>query len=113
MPGSLNRRQLLAASAALTAPFGLSRSAAQPASLASVPVVDRLVMTVITDSSYDTPRATGSSWVKVRRAGLASPTDYRKTLHNEWGLALALESRAGAQPQRYLLDFGYTVDAFL
>ena len=42
-----------------------------------------------------------SPWVKVRRAGLAAPGDYRKTLHNEWGLALALESQAGsadAQP---------------
>jgi 7,8-dihydropterin-6-yl-methyl-4-(beta-D-ribofuranosyl)aminobenzene 5'-phosphate synthase len=45
--------------------------------------------------------------------GLSSPSDYRKTLHNEWGLALALESRAGAEAQRYLLDFGYTVAALV
>ena len=114
MTGSITRRHLLAGSAALAAPFGLSRFArAQPAMLANVPVVDRLVLTVITDSSYDTPRSTGSNWVKVRRTGLSSPTDYRKTLHNEWGLALALESRIGAQAQRYLLDFGYTVEALL
>ena len=110
---TLTRRQWLAGSAALAAPFGLGRVAAQAATLPSVPVVDRLTLTVITDSSYDTPRASGSNWVKVRRVGLSSPTDFRKTLHNEWGLALALESRAGSQTQRYLLDFGYTVEALL
>jgi len=110
---TLTRRQLLATSAALAAPLGLSRSKALAATLAGVPVVDRLAISVITDSSYDTPRVTPSNWVKVRRVGLASPTDYRKTLHNEWGLALALESRAGAQSQRYLLDFGYTIEALL
>ena len=49
--------------------------------------------------------------MKVRRAGLAAPGDYRKTLHNEWGLALALESQAGNQTRNLMLDFGYTVDA--
>jgi 7,8-dihydropterin-6-yl-methyl-4-(beta-D-ribofuranosyl)aminobenzene 5'-phosphate synthase len=34
-------------------------------------------------------------------------------LHNEWGLALALESRAGDQTRNLLLDFGYTVEALL
>lgn len=113
MQVSLTRRRLLAGSAALAAPFVVSRHPALAAGQISVPVVDRLTLTIITDSSYDTPRATGSNWVKVRRVGLASPTDYRKTLHNEWGLALALESRAGSQAQRYLLDFGYTVEALL
>ncbi len=114
MVDSLTRRQLLACSAALASPLGLTRSAvAQSATMANVPVIDRLVITVITDSSYDTPRSTGSNAVKVRRVGLSSPTDYKKTLHNEWGLALALESRAGAQSQRYLLDFGYTIEALL
>jgi 7,8-dihydropterin-6-yl-methyl-4-(beta-D-ribofuranosyl)aminobenzene 5'-phosphate synthase len=110
---SRSRRQFVAGSAALALPFGLTRGVAQPATLANVPVVDRLVVTVITDSSYDTPRASASPWVKVRRVGLNSPTDYRKTLHNEWGLALALESRAGAEQRRYLLDFGYTPEALM
>jgi 7,8-dihydropterin-6-yl-methyl-4-(beta-D-ribofuranosyl)aminobenzene 5'-phosphate synthase len=113
MQVSLTRRRVIAGCAALALPFGLSRGTAQPASLAGVPVVDRLVVTVITDSSYDTPRPSASAWVKVRRVGLASPTDYRKTLHNEWGLALALESRAGVDARRYLLDFGYTPEALM
>ena len=113
MQVSLTRRRLLAGSAALAAPFLDLPLPAFAAPVLSPPTVDRLTITVITDSSYDTPRATGSNWVKVRRVGLASPTDYRKTLHNEWGLALALESRAGSQSQRYLLDFGYTVEALV
>jgi 7,8-dihydropterin-6-yl-methyl-4-(beta-D-ribofuranosyl)aminobenzene 5'-phosphate synthase len=113
MTVALTRRQLLAGLGALAAPLSLSRSPASAATLANVPVVDRVTVTVITDSSYDTPRTTGSNWVQVRRAGLSSPRDYRKTLHNEWGLALALESRAGTESQRYLLDFGYTVEALL
>ena len=113
MQVSLTRRRLLAGSAALAAPFLDARLPAFAAPALSPPTVDRLTITVIIDSSYDTPRPTGSNWVKVRRVGLASPTDYRKTLHNEWGLALALESRAGSQSQRYLLDFGYTVEALV
>jgi 7,8-dihydropterin-6-yl-methyl-4-(beta-D-ribofuranosyl)aminobenzene 5'-phosphate synthase len=51
--------------------------------------------------------------VKTRRVGLVSPYDIRKTLHNEWGLALALESRIGGDTRQILLDFGYTPNAYL
>jgi 7,8-dihydropterin-6-yl-methyl-4-(beta-D-ribofuranosyl)aminobenzene 5'-phosphate synthase len=84
---------------------------AQSSGPITVPVIDRLNIKVLTDSSYDTPRPTGSPWVKVRRAGLAAPDDFRKTLHNEWGLALALESQAGSQTRNLMLDFGYTFEA--
>jgi len=57
---SLTRRQLLAASAALAAPFVPPRSAALAASLPSVPVIDRLTVAVITDST------TGNSHREVR-----------------------------------------------
>ena len=109
----VSRRKVLASSAALVLPWLLPRSTVAQGGAIAVPTVDRLVVTVITDSSYDTPRVSTSNWVKVRRVGLSSPTDYRKTLHNEWGLALALESRAGTEARRYLLDFGYTVEALL
>jgi 7,8-dihydropterin-6-yl-methyl-4-(beta-D-ribofuranosyl)aminobenzene 5'-phosphate synthase len=109
----LSRRRILASSVALAVPWALPRSTVAQGATLAVPTVDRLVLTVITDSSYDTPRVTTSNMVKVRRVGLSSPTDYRKTLHNEWGLALALESRAGADTRRYLLDFGYTTEALV
>jgi hypothetical protein len=81
-------------SAAVAAQCRLVGRAAGNAAM-TLPVVDRLSVKVLTDSSYDTPPASASKWVKVRRVGLSAAGDYRKTLHNEWGLALALESQAG------------------
>lgn len=110
---NLRRRNLLLASASLAA-LGVGRGAlAQSARLSSVPTVDNLTVRVLTDSSYDTPRVGTSKWVKTRRAGLVAPNDPRKTLHNEWGLALALESRMGGESRQILLDFGYTPNALL
>lgn len=111
---AINRRELLLGSAALAAQSGfVASSLAQSGVALSVPVIDRLSVKVLTDSSYDTPRPPSSGWVKVRRAGLAAPGDYRKTLHNEWGLALALESQAGNETRNLMLDFGYTVEALI
>ena len=110
---NLRRRNLLLASASFAA-LGVGRGAlAQSARLSSVPTVDNLTVRVLTDSSYDTPRVGTSKWVKTRRAGLVAPNDPRKTLHNEWGLALALESRMGGESRQILLDFGYTPNALL
>lgn len=112
----LGRRKLIlgSATAAALAQFGIARSAlASSGRLASVPVVDSLVIRVITDSAYDTPKVGQSKWVKTRRAGLVSPYDIRKTLHNEWGLALQLESSLGGESRQILLDFGYTPIAYL
>lgn len=112
----LRRRHMVlgSATAAALAQLGLSRGAlAESGRLSSVPTVDSLTVRVITDSSYDTPRVGQSKWVKTRRAGLVSPLDIRKTLHNEWGLALALESRIGDESRQVLLDFGYTPNAYL
>jgi 7,8-dihydropterin-6-yl-methyl-4-(beta-D-ribofuranosyl)aminobenzene 5'-phosphate synthase len=68
---------------------------------------------IITDSSYDTPRPGTNKWVKVKRAPFISGKDWRKALHNEWGLAMALESRVGAGTRHLMLDYGYTTDALL
>lgn len=112
----LRRRNVIlgSATAAALVQLGLARNAfAQSDKLTSVPTVDSLTIRVITDSSYDTPRVGTSKWVKTRRAGLVSPKDVRKTLHSEWGLALALESRIGTDSRQILLDFGYTPNAYL
>ena len=112
MAERIQRRSLLLASAALAAPgLGIRAASAQSSPSLAVPVIDRLTIKVLVDSSYDTPRASASPWVKVRRTGLSAPGDYRKTLHNEWGLALALQSQAGDQTRDLMLDFGYTADA--
>lgn len=107
----VRRRIILGTTAAL--PLGaVSRALAQAPRL-QVPTVDSLTIRVLTDSSYDTPRVGASPWVKIRRAGLVSPRDFRKTLHNEWGLSLSLESRMGSDTRHLLLDFGYTPNALL
>ena len=109
-----HRRNLVLGSAALAAQAGFAtRVFAQSARLDAVPTVDSLTIRVITDSSYDTPRVGQSKWVKTRRAGLVPPSNPLKTFHNEWGLALALESRVGGEARQILLDFGYTAAAYL
>ncbi len=114
MKVDLRRRDFVLASAALLAQLGVApRTLAQSGRLASVPTVDSLAIRVLTDSSYDTPVVGKSKWVRTRRVGLVSPNDVRKTLHNEWGLSLALESKMGAETRNLLLDFGYTQNALL
>ena len=111
---NLNRRQFVLGSAAVIAQMGIAHHAsAQTPKLSSVPTVDNLTIRVITDSSYDTPRPGSSKWVKIKRTPFISPKDYRKALHNEWGLSLALESRIGADTRNLLLDFGYTPNALM
>src|SRR5688500_17372619 len=114
MNNYINRRQFVLGSAALIAQMSLAqRVAAQAPRIGNVPTVDSLTIRVLTDSSYDTPRPGTSKWVKIRRASTGSPTDYRKTLHNEWGLSLALESSIGSDTRNLLLDFGWTPNALL
>jgi 7,8-dihydropterin-6-yl-methyl-4-(beta-D-ribofuranosyl)aminobenzene 5'-phosphate synthase len=88
-------------------------TSARSPKLATVPTVDALVIKVLTDSSYDTPRAGSSKWVKVKRTSFISTTNYRKALHDEWGLSLALESHVGNDSRNFLLDYGYTPEALL
>src|SRR5262245_34446620 len=113
---SLRRRQFVLASTAALVQLGLARVAPAQSPLAgpsSVPTVDSLTIKVLVDSSYDTPQPTASKWVKVTRAPTNSRTDYRKSLHNQWGLSLGLESRIGSDTRHMLLDFGYTADALV
>src|SRR4051812_4134418 len=84
----------------------LGASRARAASL-QVPTVDRLTTTVVVDSSFDQfarpAQLPGVSIESGRRV-----SDYRRTLHNEWGLSLWLESQAAGSKRTMLLDYGYT-----
>jgi 7,8-dihydropterin-6-yl-methyl-4-(beta-D-ribofuranosyl)aminobenzene 5'-phosphate synthase len=106
-----NRREFLLASSALGALAAVPRAFAQKA--LNVPVVDSLVVTVLTDSSYDTPKPPASPHVKVRRSPFQSAENYRKVLHNEWGLSLALASTIGADTRHIMLDYGYTPETLM
>jgi 7,8-dihydropterin-6-yl-methyl-4-(beta-D-ribofuranosyl)aminobenzene 5'-phosphate synthase len=110
----VTRRHFVLGSAALLAQLGLARGAvAEFLKPGTVPTVDSLSVKVLTDSSYDTPRPGSNKWVKIKRTSFISSTDFRKALHNEWGLALALESRRGGDTRNLMLDYGYTPTALL
>ena len=108
-----SRRAFLQGSAALALTLPLERFAAAQAPGLAAPTVDTLVVRVITDSSYDTPRPGQNPHVKVKRSAFISRSDWRRALHNEWGLALGLESRMGSDSRRLLLDMGYTPQALM
>lgn len=110
---AISRRALLGGCAACGATAALFTRAVRAQAPLQVPVVDSLTVRVVVDSSYDTPRVGSHPLVKVQRFPLSSPNDFRKTLHNQWGLSLALESRIGTDLRRILLDFGYTPEALM
>lgn len=107
------RRRFVLASTALVGIGALPRAALPQSRALQVPTVDSVAVRVVVDSSYDTPRVPISSIVKVRRAPTMSAANYRKALHNEWGLALALESRLGGDTRNMMLDYGYTPETLL
>lgn len=111
---NLKRRDFLKASAAFAAAsaaggFGCVEIAS--AAPINPPLVDRLSIRVLIDSSYNLfLRPSEVQGVKLQPPRVA---DYRRALHNQWGLSLLLESESGGQQRTVLLDFGYTPDALL
>src|SRR6476619_8513820 len=100
MTDDLPRRDFLKATAALAGAVAANAfSCVEIASAApiEVPTVDKLSIKVLVDSSFDQffrpKQANGVSIAPAPRGA-----DYQRTLHNEWGLSLWLESQAaGAQ----------------
>ncbi|MCS6945818.1 MAG: MBL fold metallo-hydrolase [Sutterellaceae bacterium] len=121
--GDRKRRRLLRAGAGSLAAlaagglFGGRIAEAKPIdSPSAVPVVDRLAVRVVTDSyhhAFEPSRAFGP--VQVQRLGfaVAPRTPPRRTLQNEWGLSLHVESTRGTETRQVLIDFGYTPEALL
>jgi 7,8-dihydropterin-6-yl-methyl-4-(beta-D-ribofuranosyl)aminobenzene 5'-phosphate synthase len=109
----LDRRQFILGTSALVAGSGLASFGIESQAVTKVPTIDALDIKVLVDSSYDSPRAGTNQWVKIKRTPFISTKDYRKALHNEWGLALALESRIGQDKKSMLLDYGYTPAALM
>jgi 7,8-dihydropterin-6-yl-methyl-4-(beta-D-ribofuranosyl)aminobenzene 5'-phosphate synthase len=113
-PIASGRRRFVLTGGAVAAQAALGRAArAAGAAPLAAPTVDALRIKILTDSSYDTPRPGSSPWVKVTRSPFYSGADYRKALHNEWGLSLAIESLAASGNRTFLLDYGYTAQALL
>jgi 7,8-dihydropterin-6-yl-methyl-4-(beta-D-ribofuranosyl)aminobenzene 5'-phosphate synthase len=115
MTKDLARRDFLKASAAIAGAAAANAfSCVEIASAApiEVPSVDKLSIRVLVDSSFDQffrpKQANGVSIVPAARGA-----DFRKSLHNEWGLSLWLESQAGGNARTLMLDYGYTPDVLL
>lgn len=113
----LSRRRFLQQTA--LAGGSLLIAGALPSSATSIPepllapVVDELTIREITDTQQDIfLRAVTKPGLAVHRFTGAAAAARGKTLESEWGLALQLASRAGAERRNYLLDFGFTSDVY-
>lgn len=113
MVDGLKRREFLKASAALAAAsaaggFGCVEIAS--AAPIAPPVVDRVSVRVLVDGAYNLFLRPGQvKDVKVETAPRQS--DYRRSLHNQWGLSLYIESQRADEQHTVMLDFGYTPEA--
>ena len=115
MTDRLRRRDFLKASAAFAGAAAASGfTCVEIASAAPIqaPVVDRLAVRVLIDGSFDNFFRPGKvNGVSVEPAPRRQ--DYRRSLHNQWGLSLFLESQRASEQRNVMLDFGYTPEALL
>ena len=111
----IERREFLKASAAFAAAsaaggFGCVEIAS--AAPIEAPTVDRLSIRVLIDGSFNLfLRPTEAKGVKVEQ--IRRLPDYRRTLHNQWGLSLLLDTQRAAEQRTVMVDFGYTPEALL
>ena len=117
MAYTLDRRSLFTGAIAVGGAAALGSSVrmlpafAQSAVL-SVPEIDRLSVRVILDSAHDiflVPNKIKD--IAIERAGRTA--EWRRTLHNQWGLSLLMELSRGSDSRTILLDFGYTPEALI
>jgi 7,8-dihydropterin-6-yl-methyl-4-(beta-D-ribofuranosyl)aminobenzene 5'-phosphate synthase len=113
--GNIRRREFLKASAALAAASaagGFSCVEIARAAPIAPPVVDRLTVRVLIDGSFNLFLRPG----EVQGVKIEPPpryADYRRTIHNQWGLSLYLESLRGSEQRTVMVDFGYTPEALI
>jgi 7,8-dihydropterin-6-yl-methyl-4-(beta-D-ribofuranosyl)aminobenzene 5'-phosphate synthase len=111
----LKRRDFLkttAAFAAASAAGGFGCVEIASAASIQAPVVDRVSVRVVIDGAYNLFLRPGEvKGVKIERPPRES--DYRRAIHNEWGLSLFIESQRAAEQRNIMLDFGYTPTALL
>jgi 7,8-dihydropterin-6-yl-methyl-4-(beta-D-ribofuranosyl)aminobenzene 5'-phosphate synthase len=111
----LGRRDFLKGSAALagaTAAGSFSCVDLASAAPIDVPVVDKLSIRVIVDSTQNLFLRAGTvNGVSVQPTPVQA--GFPNVIHTQWGLSLWLESQRGDEPRTLLLDFGYTPDVLL
>lgn len=111
----LKRRDFLKASAAIAAASaagGFSCVEIAKAAPIQPSTVDQVAIRVLVDGSYNLFLHPGQiNNIKIEPA--PRQTDFRRTLHNQWGLSLLVESKSGADQHTVMVDFGYTPDALV
>jgi 7,8-dihydropterin-6-yl-methyl-4-(beta-D-ribofuranosyl)aminobenzene 5'-phosphate synthase len=115
MTDAIGRREFLKASAAFAgaaAAGGFGCVEIASAAPIQAPVVDKLTIRVLVDSSHDLFfRPNQAHGVSIQPA--PRPADFRRTLHNQWGLSLYLQSQRGDEQRTIMLDYGYSPEALL
>src|SRR5215470_19959345 len=115
MSDPFKRRDLLMGCAAVggaAAAGGFTCVGFASAAAIEVPVVDKLSIRVLVDGSqnlFQRPDKVGNISIEPPPRLL----DYRRTLHNQWGLSLYLQSQRGSEQRTIMLDFGYTPEALI
>jgi 7,8-dihydropterin-6-yl-methyl-4-(beta-D-ribofuranosyl)aminobenzene 5'-phosphate synthase len=113
----MRRREFVLGSAALAGTSVASVLPFPKAALAArieVPVVDKLTMRVLVDSSHDVfLRPVQVNGVVHQPTGLLRGKDLPRVLHNQWGLSLFLESQRVTEQRAMMLDFGYSAEALI
>jgi 7,8-dihydropterin-6-yl-methyl-4-(beta-D-ribofuranosyl)aminobenzene 5'-phosphate synthase len=100
----MKRRDFVKGSAALAGAtavgtFSLPRLAR--AARIEAPVIDKLTMSVLIDSSHDVfMRAVQMNGVAHQPPGGGRGRDFRQVLHNQWGLSLFLETQRSSSHSR-------------
>jgi len=106
----IRRREFLQASAgavAVAATGGLAALGHARTAAIDAPAVDKLSIRVLVDSSFDLFFRPA----QVNGVSITPPPrmpDFRRTLHNEWGLSLWLESQRAGVDRTMMLDYGYS-----
>ncbi len=112
--GSRSPRRLLAAAGAgmglANGVFTGIQTDAAPPLRGAPPEVERLCVTVVTDSYFHFFEASGQlAGIGVQRwQQPITSAPPRRMPQNEWGLSLHAESTRGSETRRVLIDFGYT-----
>jgi 7,8-dihydropterin-6-yl-methyl-4-(beta-D-ribofuranosyl)aminobenzene 5'-phosphate synthase len=109
------RREFLKGSAAIAAASaagGFSCIEIASAAPISPPVVDRVALRVLVDGANNLFLRPGEvNGVKIEPPPRGQ--DYRRTLHNQWGLSLYLVSSVRNEQHTVMVDFGYTPEALI
>ena len=115
MVDTLKRRDFLKASAAMAAASaagGFTCVEFASAAPIEVPVVDKLSIRVLVDSTHNLFLRPGKvNGVSVQPTPISA--GFPNVIHTQWGLSLWLESQRGNESRALMLDYGYTPDVLI